>query len=298
MRVLVTGASGYIGTALTDHLGDRHDLRLSDVNSVETPHEFVEADVRDPQAVRAAVEGVDAIVHTPAWHGIHVEERTEREFWELNVEGTFNVFDAAVDAGVDHVVWLSSQAWYGGTSDRYCFTKVLGEETCEYFADAHDLSAVAIRPAAVDDPHGGGPTQVSNRKEFGEHLAGQVVSLRDVVGVTTAALETTAIDWGAYPALRNDPYTLDEVDAWADDPISVLESYVPRAGELVERYDLDLPEALNRCGGHGDATMAPSRDDLGYEGEDTFVTFLRELDTYDERGNADAWLTNDLPADS
>jgi NAD(P)-dependent dehydrogenase (short-subunit alcohol dehydrogenase family) len=297
MRVLITGASGYIATALTDRLADDHELVLSDLEPMETPHEFVQADVREPAALREAVEGVDAVVHTPAWHGVHVEERTEREFWEVNVEGTFNLFDAAAQAGVDHVVWLSSQAWYGGTHDRYCFTKVVGEQTCEYFADAHDMRVLAIRPAAVDDPHGGGPTGVETRKEFGEALAGQIVSRRDVVGVTETALNTTSIEWGAYPALRSDPFTRDDAAAWEDDPVAVLESYVPRAGELLDRYDLDVPEELNRCGGHEGATMAPSGEDLGFEGRDTIVTFLESLAARDQAGEAEAWLANELDRD-
>ena len=295
MRVLITGAGGYVGNALTANLADQHELRLSDLQRLETSHQFVQADVRDPDGVREAVRGVDAIVHTPAWHGIHTDERSDREFWELNVQGTFNVLDAAVEHGVEHVVWLSSQAWYGGVEGKYSFTKFVGEATCEYFANAHEeFSAIAIRPAAIDDPHGGGPTPATNRKTFAERLLRNIVSLRDVVGVTTAALETTSIDWGAYPALRDDPYTLDELEAWKDDPIDVLEEYVPRAGELVEQYDLDLPTKINRCGGHGEATMASSRDDLGYESQDTFVSFLEALAVHDERGDADAWLTNDL----
>jgi len=295
MKILITGAGGYIGSALTDHLDDRHDLRLSDQPVLETDHEFVQADVRDPDAVRPAVEGVDAVVHTPAWHGVHTDDHSDREFWELNVEGTFNVLEAATRAGVEHAVWLSSQAWYGGLDGIYPFTKVVGEETVEYLTNAHDeFSAVAIRPAAVEDPTGAGPTPVTDRKGFGESLLRGVVSLRDVVSVTTAALETDSVEWGAYPALRDDPYTVDELAAYREDPVGVLESYVPRAGELVDRYDLDLPDEINRCGSADGATMAPSREDLGHEGSDTFVTFLDALATHDKRGDAEGWLATDL----
>jgi len=295
MKVLITGAGGYIGTALTDHLEDDYELRLSDLPEVETDHEFVQADVRDPEAVEPLVEGVDAVVHTPAWHGVHTDEHTDREFWELNVEGTFNVIEAAASAGVDHAVWLSSQAWYGGVESKYPFTKVVGESTVEYFTSTSEgFSAVAVRPAAVEDPTGAGPTPASNRKEFGEQLLRGVVSLRDVIGVTTAALEADSIEWGAYPAVRDDPYTLDELDAYREDPVGMLESYVPRAGELIDRYDLDLPAEINRCGSADDATMAPSREDLGYGGRDTFVSFLEALADHDDRGDAEAWLRTDL----
>ena len=49
MRTLITGAGGSLGTALAPELADDHELRLSDVEKLETDHEFVRADVRNPE---------------------------------------------------------------------------------------------------------------------------------------------------------------------------------------------------------------------------------------------------------
>src|SRR6266849_5897403 len=60
-----------------------------------------------------AAAGCDLILHTPAWHGIHTRQRTEVDFWRLNVDGTFWIFQAAAHAGVKRLVFMSSLAWYG-----------------------------------------------------------------------------------------------------------------------------------------------------------------------------------------
>lgn len=288
MRVLITGAGGSLGTALAPALADDHDLRLSDVEELETDHEFVRADVRDPDQVREATDGVDAVVHTPAWHGVHVDSRTEREFWELNVDGTFNVLAAAVDDDVDGFVFVSSQAYHGGVNGKYAVTKLVGETTCEYFVRNHEgFSAVAVRPAAF-------AVHTGDRRTYGERLLRNAVDRRDVVGVIRAALEADGIDWGAYPAVRDDPYTEAELDRWAEDPIGVLENYVEGAGRLVETYDIDLPDEINPCGGHRETRMDATREELGYEAEYTFVRFLSELAAYDDRGEGEAWLAGEI----
>ena len=67
MDVLITGAHGTVGTAITDHLGDddRYDFTLLDIENRAdaTPHRTVVADVRDYEAIRPHFEGQDAVVH-------------------------------------------------------------------------------------------------------------------------------------------------------------------------------------------------------------------------------------------
>lgn len=288
MRVLITGAGGSLGTALAPALEAEYDLVLSDVEPVETDHEFVRCDVRDPAQVRAATEDVDAVVHTPAWHGVHTDERTEREFWELNVGGTFNALSAAVEHGVEKFVFLSSQAARAGIAGKYAFTKVVGEQTCEYAVRNHEeFSAVAVRPAAF-------AVHTGDRKRYGERLLRNAVDRRDVVGVVAAALETETVDWGVYPAVRDDPYTAAELERWSEDPIAVLENYVPEAGRLVATYDVDLPAEVNPNGGFSDTTMAATRTELGYDAQYDFVSFLEDLRDHDARGDAAEWLAGDV----
>ena len=164
MRVLITGAGGNLGRCATPVLERAgHQLRLLDFRALSTPHDFVEADVRDREAVRDAMEGVDAVVHGAALHGVHMGVWPAEDFWSINVDGTFNVYESALLAGVQHVVLASSMAIYGigagsrGTwpvvteqtpsrpRDLYGLTKLLAEHTADFYARAHELSTVALR---------------------------------------------------------------------------------------------------------------------------------------------------------
>ena len=109
MRVLITGAGGTLGTALAPALAAAgHDPVLQDVRQMETLHEFVLGDVRDADDVLRAADGVDVIVHTAAIHGIHLRDHSPRDFYDLNLTGTLNVWQAAVAVGAQAVVFSST----------------------------------------------------------------------------------------------------------------------------------------------------------------------------------------------
>src|SRR5919202_2469022 len=114
MRVLVTGAGGTLGAALTPMLSDAgHEPVLFDVRMLETPYESVQGDVRIPEDVQAAQEGVEFVVHTAAIHGIHLGTHSRQDFYDLNLSGPLNVLEGAVKAGVKGVVFSSTMGVYG-----------------------------------------------------------------------------------------------------------------------------------------------------------------------------------------
>jgi nucleoside-diphosphate-sugar epimerase len=110
--ILVTGGSGYFGTVLADLARrDGHTVRVLDVNPPEDPTlEYVEADVRDEAAVRAACAGVDVVLHNVAQVPLAKDADL---FWSVNVVGTANVLIAARESGVRKVVHTSSSAIFG-----------------------------------------------------------------------------------------------------------------------------------------------------------------------------------------
>ena len=112
--VLVTGGSGYFGDILVDRAVEQGDrVRIFDVNppagragSVE----YVQGDVRDRAAIRAACDGVDVVLHNVAQVPL---ARDRGLFWSVNVVGTADLLVAARDAGVTKVVHTSSSAVFG-----------------------------------------------------------------------------------------------------------------------------------------------------------------------------------------
>jgi nucleoside-diphosphate-sugar epimerase len=160
--VLVTGGSGYFGEILVDRAvsqGDR--VRIFDVNPPTARADsidYVEGDVRDRGAVRAACEGVDVVLHNVA----QVPLARDRElFWSVNVVGTANLLVAARDAGVAKVVHTSSSAVFGipdanpVTEDTPCRpleaygrAKLEAELLCHEAVDS-GLDVTIIRPRTI-----------------------------------------------------------------------------------------------------------------------------------------------------
>ena len=160
--ILVTGGSGYFGEILAGGAvahGDR--VRVFDLNppaATAAAVEFVQGDVRDPDAVRAACNGVDVVLHNVA----QVPLARDRElFRSVNVVGTANLLVAARDAGVGKVVHTSSSAVFGIPDsnpvteetpcrpvESYGRAKLEAEVLCRE-AVASGLDVTIIRPRTI-----------------------------------------------------------------------------------------------------------------------------------------------------
>lgn len=165
-RVLLTGAAGRIGTAFRLRAGDRYALRLADRSSagLDDPgeHEVLAVDISDLAACRRACADVDTVVHLAA------DPSPAADFYgsllDDNIKATYNVFQAARDAGCRRVVFASSVHAVWGYPDEvqvhtdmpirpatmYGVTKCFGEAIARAFADAGPLSAICVRIGYFD----------------------------------------------------------------------------------------------------------------------------------------------------
>ncbi len=152
MKVLVTGGTGVVGKAAVDRLVERgHSVRLvsrhasDDAQQWPTGVEPRPGDVGDPDALRGAADGCDAVLHVA---GIVAESPPEVTFERVNVQGTRNLVAEANRAGVRRFVHVSSLGAERGSSD-YHRSKAAGEEAVRGgFAGAWTV----IRPGNVYGP--------------------------------------------------------------------------------------------------------------------------------------------------
>lgn len=283
MRVLITGAGGNIGRGVIPRLIARgHEVVLSDLNRLPDAepyagHPFHQVDVQHGFGLERAAEGCDAILHTPAWHGIHWQQKTEADFWRLNVDGAFWAFQAARSAGTSRFVFLSSQSWHGHY-DKYGFTKRVGEELCEYHRRANGVRYVAVRPADLT-PWG---DDWINR--YGARLLYGGVDREDVLDAVALSVERLARPLDGEPeglildAVRPNAYDEPSLAGWEADPIGACEAIFPGSADLVRKYGLKIDRKP------GVTTRFDGWEETGYAPKHHFGTFLDALRRLDAEG--------------
>jgi len=156
-RTLVTGANGFIGSALVRALADRGDdlrLTLRRRSRVEQlaglEYERVECDITDRAAVRRAMRGADRVFHVAGLASLRPGD--EELLFETNVVGTRTVLEEALRASVERVVYTSTviaigPAEHGTTADeRHLFTA--GRLGIPYVNSKHEAEVEAMRLAA------------------------------------------------------------------------------------------------------------------------------------------------------
>ena len=127
-KVLVTGADGFIGSHLTEHLvalgaDVKAFVYYNSFNSwgwldnadesVKRSIEVFSGDIRDPHGVRTAMQGCDVVMHLAALIAIPYSYHSPDTYVDTNVKGTLNAVQAARELGVERVVHTSTSEVYG-----------------------------------------------------------------------------------------------------------------------------------------------------------------------------------------
>lgn len=173
-KILVTGADGFIGSHLVEHLvGNGFDVKafvlynsfnswgwLDSVDAkVLERIEIFAGDIRDPNGVRAAMRGCEVVIHLAALIAIPYSYHSPDTYIDTNIKGTLNVVNAARELGVQRVVHTSTSEVYGTAQyvpinefhplqgqSPYSASKIGADQIAQSFFHSFDTPIAIIRP--------------------------------------------------------------------------------------------------------------------------------------------------------
>jgi NAD dependent epimerase/dehydratase len=174
MRVLVTGADGFIGSHLTEALvRNGYEVRAfvyyNSFNSwgwldhcaddVKGKFEVFAGDIRDPHGVKKAMNGCDAVIHLAALIAIPFSYHSPDSYVDTNIKGTLNVLQAARELNVSRVIHTSTSEVYGTAQyvpidekhplqgqSPYSASKIGADQLAFSFYSSFNLPVVTLRP--------------------------------------------------------------------------------------------------------------------------------------------------------
>jgi len=166
MRAFVTGGTGFIGANVVRDLLERG-VRVRALCRPSSPPgnlegldiEIVEGDLRDVQSLRRGMQGCELVFHVGALYSFWV--RPAGLIYEVNVDGTRNVFDAALEEGIERVVYTSSVAALGlredgqpaDESDQTTVDQIIGDyKKTKFLAEQVALEYSKLLPIVIVNP--------------------------------------------------------------------------------------------------------------------------------------------------
>ena len=160
-RILVTGGAGYIGSTATAILVERgyevvvfDDLSMGHADAVDSGATFVQGSLLDPDALRNALAGCEAVIHFAGKSLVGESVEKPELYHHVNVDGTQNLLNAMAIHGIDQLVFSSSAATYGQPVDDPITEESIAAPTNPYGASklaidtlisASGISAISLR---------------------------------------------------------------------------------------------------------------------------------------------------------
>jgi dihydroflavonol-4-reductase len=194
VKVFVTGGTGFIGGTVARQLRDRGDdvvclVRNPDKGAklTELGCQLVSGDLSDTEAMRNGMDGCDAVIHAAAMYEVGIPAKQRPAMWEANVAGTEHVMNAALQAKVPRIVYVSTCGIFGNTHRKvvdetyehpgkeftsyYEETKLEAHKIVKRMIAEQDLPAIIVQPGGVYGP--GDTSQVADLLQ--EFFAGKLV---------------------------------------------------------------------------------------------------------------------------
>ena len=209
--VLITGSAGHIGRLLARNLSPFYEIRGFDREPSDMESAVV-ADLGDREALRRSCDGADAVVHLA---GLRGSNSNWNDVLKTNIAGTYNVYEAAKQAGVRKFVYASScQVTFGygehhpqtpGLYPRslsfYGVSKFAGEQLGHVYSSQHGIEVICIRLGLVTS---------SGRVPSGRQITGRFLGHDDATSLFRRAIDVIGVPFAVvYGASESSIRSLD-----------------------------------------------------------------------------------------
>ncbi len=302
-RYLITGIAGFIGSTLAHRLVELgHEVRgidnlstgnIDNLIDIRSSISFDQRDIQDVEAMRAACDGMDYVLHQAALASVPRSVKDPLTSHASNINGTLNVLMAARDAGVKRIVYAASSSAYGDQATQpkheemspqplspYAVQKLACEHYIQAFCKVYGMEGVCLRyfnifgpRQAADSPYSGVIAQFITKMMVGETptINGDGTTSRDFTFVDNAVnanllacLAPKEVATGrVFNVGMGQSHTLNELYAALAKILGFRNSpkYRPtRAGDVQ----------------HSLASIERSRRELGYEPQSSFEEALEK----------------------
>jgi nucleoside-diphosphate-sugar epimerase len=296
MRVLLTGGSGDLGQTLVPMLFRKgHTPVILDVRAPYNSNHgvYIQGSILDRGKLVESFSGCDCIIHIAAWHGIHEVhgEKNSYDFFDLNVRGTFEVFEAAASLDINKVIFISTIS-VGRPDTLYGRSKILAECIAEDYRKFNNMNVITLRPRAFIPFWNRGV--YANYSDWARWFWKGAVHIDDVASAVVLSMDLISQQHlGQQLVLTLDgayEYTDADLANWdPDGPGSTFKKYYSKY------YDLTLSYGL-------DPGLRPTKLDisetvcwLGYKPSYNLATLLSDLAAYGDSGPPQFTLTTGGP---
>ncbi|MFB5089483.1 NAD(P)-dependent oxidoreductase [Psychrobacillus sp. PGGUH221] len=285
MRVLITGGGGALAQVLAPYLSEQGCIvTLLDNRRINSELQTITADIRDKESLKLAMKNQDYVIHTAALHGIHIGKYDDKDFFDVNIIGTYNVLKQAKLSGIKRVIYVGSTSVYGISKRTFLeetvlvnednkfspldindLCKVQCEQICEYFRKNFSLDCINLRV---------GRFFVDNLIDFNLTKLVGGVDLLDVSQAIYKALRIKNNKNHTFCISSKVPFNKEDCEKLITEADEVIERYYPGTKSLFYSLGKELPKSVHRI-----VSIERAETELGYSPIFNFDLFLAELES-------------------
>lgn len=263
MKILVTGSSGRVGSAIAEHLAVSH--QIIGVDRVYGEHTSHQCDLLSSQLTSIA-GSVDAIIHCAALHAPHINQYPEQAFWDNNVQTTKALIEASSPSTT--FILTSTTSVFGDAMNSVGKTKWIDETVGPQPRDIYDITKLAaediVRKACANG-RVGTVLRISRCFPEAENLMAlyrlyRGVDLRDVSKAHELALTASDGGFSSYVISGPTKFRKSDIATLSSNAWKCVQDYYPEAAHIFVQREWDRPKSIGRI-----YCSDRARAELGYQ---------------------------------